>query len=61
MKNISEQTKNFLLYGIEDVIKPKEIYNLDGTILFLFLFFWFYLRSFSPGKVFCCQKMEDKI
>lgn len=28
MKKISEQTKNFLLYGIEDVIKPKEIYKI---------------------------------
>ena len=28
MKKINEQTKSFLLYGIEDVIKPKEIYKL---------------------------------
>lgn len=35
MKKINEQTKSFLLYGIEDVIKPKEIYKLDGAILFL--------------------------
>lgn len=34
MKKINEQTKSFLLYGIEDVIKPKEIYKLDGAILF---------------------------
>jgi len=31
MKKINEQTKSFLLYGIEDVIKPKEIYKLDGA------------------------------
>ena len=42
MKMINEQTKSFLLYGIEDVIKPKEIYKLDGAILFLvFLFLLF--------------------
>jgi len=35
MKKISEQTKKFLLYGIESTIKPKEIYKLDGVILFL--------------------------
>lgn len=48
MKKINEQTKSFLLYGIEDVIKPKEIYKLDGAILFLvFLFFFlsFYLNQ----------------
>ena len=43
MKKINEQTKSFLLYGIEDVIKPKEIYKLDGAILFLvFLFFFLF-------------------
>ena len=43
MKKINEQTKSFLLYGIEDVIKPKEIYKLDGAILFLV--FSFYLNQ----------------
>ena len=33
MKKISEQTKNFLLYGIDHTIQPKEIYKLDGAIL----------------------------
>ena len=33
MKKINEQTKSFLLYGIEDVIKPKEIYKLARTAL----------------------------
>lgn len=51
MKNISEQTKNFLLYGIEDVIKPKEIYKLDGAILFL-LFLFFFLSEAAPSPVF---------
>ncbi len=37
MKKISEQTKNFLLYGIDHTIQPKEIYKLDGAILFFFL------------------------
>ena len=41
MKKINEQTKSFLLYGIEDVIKPKEIYKLDGAILFLVFLFFF--------------------
>ncbi len=46
MKKINEQTKSFLLYGIEDVIKPKEIYKLDGAILFLvFFIFLFYLNQ----------------
>ena len=27
MKKINEQTKSFLLYGIEDVIKPKGDYE----------------------------------
>ena len=49
MKKISEQTKNFLLYGIEDTIKPKEIYKLDGAILFLiFLFFFLAETTSSP-------------
>ena len=49
MKKISEQTKNFLLYGIEDMIKPKEIYKLDGAILFLiFLFFFLAETTSSP-------------
>ena len=48
MKKINEQTKSFLLYGIEDVIKPKEIYKLDGAILFLvFLFFFLSLAITS--------------
>ena len=48
MKKINEQTKSFLLYGIEDVIKPKEIYKLDGAILFLvFLFFFLSDNDFS--------------
>ena len=51
MKKISEQTKNFLLYGIEDVIKPKEIYKLDGAILFL-LFLFFFLSEAAPSPVF---------
>ncbi len=45
MKKINEQTKSFLLYGIEDVIKPKEIYKLDGAILFLVFLFSFYLNQ----------------
>ena len=45
MKKINEQTKSFLLYGIEDVIKPKEIYKLDGAILFL-VFLFFFLSEF---------------
>ena len=49
MKKISEQTKNFLLYGIEDTIKPKEIYKLYGVILFLiFLFFFLAEATSSP-------------
>ena len=47
MKKINEQTKSFLLYGIEDVIKPKEIYKLDGAILFL-VFLFFFLFLFFP-------------
>ena len=46
MKKINEQTKSFLLYGIEDVIKPKEIYKLDGAILFL-VFLFFFLKIFK--------------
>ena len=56
MKKINEQTKSFLLYGIEDVIKPKEIYKLDGAILFL-VFLFFFSRSgrglmFHPALLF---------
>ena len=46
MKKINEQTKSFLLYGIEDVIKPKEIYKLDGAILFLVFLFLFFSKVF---------------
>ena len=46
MKKINEQTKSFLLYGIEDVIKPKEIYKLDGAILFL-VFLFFFLSEYK--------------
>ena len=49
MKKINEQTKSFLLYGIEDVIKPKEIYKLDGAILFLVFFF---LSESAPSPFF---------
>lgn len=45
MKKINEQTKSFLLYGIEDVIKPKEIYKLDGAILFLVIFIFSFTES----------------
>ena len=47
MKKINEQTKSFLLYGIEDVIKPKEIYKLDGAILFLVFLFFFLTESIT--------------
>lgn len=47
MKKISEQTKNFLLYGIDHTIQPKEIYKLDGAILFL-IFLFFFLAEASP-------------
>lgn len=51
MKKINEQTKSFLLYGIEDVIKPKEIYKLDGAILFL-VFLFFFLSESGPSPFF---------
>ena len=51
MKKINEQTKSFLLYGIEDVIKPKEIYKLDGAILFL-VFLFFFLSESAPSPFF---------
>ena len=51
MKKISEQTKKFLLYGIESTIKPKEIYKLDGVILFL-VFLFFFLAEASPLPAF---------
>ena len=51
MKKINEQTKSFLLYGIEDVIKPKEIYKLDGAIL-LSVFLFFFLSESAPCTVF---------
>lgn len=51
MKKISEQTKKFLLYGIESTIKPKEIYKLDGVILFL-VFLFFFLAEASPVPTF---------
>lgn len=51
MKKISEQTKNFLLYGIDHTIQPKEIYKLDGAILFL-VFLFFFLAEASPLPVF---------
>ncbi|CBL20858.1 hypothetical protein [Ruminococcus sp. SR1/5] len=50
MKKINEQTKSFLLYGIEDVIKLKEIYKLDGAILFLV--FYFLLSESAPSPFF---------
>ena len=43
--------KVFLLYGIEDVIKPKEIYKLDGAILFL-VFLFFFLSESAPSPFF---------
>ena len=43
--------KSFLLYGIEDVIKPKEIYKLDGAILFL-VFLFFFLSESAPSPFF---------
>lgn len=51
MKKISEQTKIFLLYGIENTIKPKKIYKLDGAILFL-VFLFFFLAEASPLPCF---------
>lgn len=48
---MTEQTKNFLLYGIEAHIKPKEIYKLDGAMLF-FIFLLFFLAEASPSPVF---------
>ena len=45
------KTKSFLLYGIEDVIKPKEIYKLDGAILFL-VFLFFFLSESAPSPFF---------
>lgn len=51
MKKISEQTKNFLLYGIDHTIQPKEIYKLDGAILFL-VFLFFFLAEASPLPAF---------
>ena len=64
MKKISEQTKNFLLYGIEDVIKPKEIYKLDGAILFLYFYFSFCLnqlhhRFFKSIFSYCLSWIRD--
>ena len=35
MMKLSEKTKNFILYGIENKIERKEIYKFDGAILFL--------------------------
>ncbi|WP_283684731.1 hypothetical protein [Parablautia sp. Marseille-Q6255] len=55
MKKISEQTKNFLFYGIENTIQPKEIYKLDGVMLFfVFLFFFLAEATSSPAvsKIF---------
>ena len=51
MKKINEETKSFLLFGIEDVIKPKEIYKLDGAILFL-VFLFFFLSESAPSPFF---------
>lgn len=48
---MTEQTKNFLLYGIEAHIKPKEIYKLDGAMLF-FIFLLFFLVEASPSPGF---------
>lgn len=48
---MTEQTKNFLLYGIETHIKPKEIYKLDVAMLF-FIFGLFFLAEASPAPVF---------
>lgn len=48
---MTEQTKNFLLYGIEAHIKPKEIYKLDVAMLF-FIFGLFFLAEASPAPVF---------
>ena len=38
-------------YDIEDVIKPKEIYKLDGAILFL-VFLFFFLSESAPSPFF---------
>jgi hypothetical protein len=35
MMKLSEKTKNFILYGVENKIERKEIYKFDGAILFL--------------------------
>ena len=48
---MTEQTKNFLLYGIEAHIRPKEIYKLDVAMLF-FIFGLFFLAEASPAPVF---------
>ncbi len=35
MINFSEKTKKFLLYGIDKKIEKKQIYKLDGAMLFV--------------------------
>ena len=51
MMKLSEKTKNFILYGVENKIERKEIYKFDGAILFLcFLAMFIDKQKAKKGK-----------
>lgn len=51
MMKLSEKTKNFILYGIENKIERKEIYKFDGAILFL-CFLAMFIADSTPSPSF---------
>lgn len=51
MMKLSEKTKNFILYGVENKIERKEIYKFDGAILFL-CFLAMFIADSTPSLSF---------
>ena len=51
MMKLSEKTKNFILYGVENKIERKEIYKFDGAILFL-CFLAMFIADSTPSPSF---------
>ena len=50
MMKFSKKTKNFILYGIDNKIEKKQIYKLDGVMLF-FLFLAMFIAELTSAPL----------
>lgn len=50
-KIVNEKLEKFLLYGIENKIKRKEIYEMDAVLLFLSIFMFILSEDFKKVQI----------